>query len=284
MKNLFKIICFFAIFQLSCGTNAPPKGSNCSMESEINRSLKTIAKTRIFFGHQSVGNNIIEGIKSLHNKNSSDSINFIELPAENPLTPPFFLHKRIGKNRDPKNKCDEFKIVVNDLAREIDIAILKFCYIDISAKTDVEELFNYYKQTVSEIRKQNTHVTIIHTTVPLISKSGGDKSKKNQVITYIKRVLGQLPSFDADNIKRNEYNNLLREYFKTEPIIDIAKAEAFHDSDKEVSFCHRKKNYQCMYNGYTNDGGHLNKLGQKKVAENFVKVLAGELSQVQIME
>ena len=77
-----------------------------------------------------------------------------------------------------------------------------------------------------------------------------------------------------DNIKRNQFNELLRkEYDGKAPIFDLARTESTLPDGKRSSFSKDGKNYYFMVPDYTHDGGHLNELGRKRAAEQLLVVL-----------
>ena len=80
----------------------------------------------------------------------------------------------------------------------------------------------------------------------------------------------------GDNIQRQKYNELIRNtYSGNEPVFDIALIESTSPDGSRVE--HEKDGYTffSLYEGYTDDGGHLNKTGRKIVAEKLIKLLSG---------
>jgi len=49
---------------------------------------QTLAQKRIYFGHQSVGNNILEGIKDVMNEYRNIKLNIVRLPLQPTLSHP----------------------------------------------------------------------------------------------------------------------------------------------------------------------------------------------------
>ena len=101
----------------------------------------------------------------------------------------------------------------------LDIAFMKFCFVDFNPKTDVKELFAHYQATIDDLRTRNPGTTFIHVTVPLTGEQGGLKE-------FVKRLLGRAPYGIMENIRREEYNALLRQAYRgREPIFDLARVE-----------------------------------------------------------
>jgi hypothetical protein len=235
--------------------------------AEIGTDIDFIKNKRILFGHMSVGDNILSGIKHVAFQNSK-KINIIPVNIVPEQNKGFLAHMSLGKNGNPGKKCDLFEIEVDSLAAHglIDIAVMKFCYADISQNTNINELFEHYRNMTERIKNKYPHVTLIHMTVPLVARNSAWKSA-------IKKIIGREDAA-ADNIKRNDYNKIILTRLKGEPVFDLASAEAtFPDG----SMCADKKNgreYLSLATLYTSDGGHLNDLGSRTIAGKFLTILA----------
>ncbi len=181
---------------------------------------------------------------------------------------PLFAHARVGKNKDPFSKIDAFAdFMEKGIGNKADIAFFKFCYVDIGAETDVEKVFSDYKNSLSSLMKTYPKTTFVHVTVPLKSLQSGIKA-------FVKKIIGRPMWGYDDNIKRNQFNELLRkEYDGKAPIFDLARTESTLPDGKRSSFSKDGKNYYFMVPDYTHDGGHLNELGRKRAAEQLLVVL-----------
>ncbi len=269
VKYFVLLIPFFLLL-----TNCSQKnGGEWIMSKDIKDNLQLISKQKIYFGHQSVGGNILQGIQDILSETGFTGLNIIKAEEYRPDLEYFFAESRIGQNYYPKKKCDSFRKVVEEVFKgNLNIAMMKFCYIDFNPTTDVEDLFDYYKKTIEELKATYPNITFVHITVPLSSKS-------NWIKSALKKLLKGGDSNEIENIKRNEFNNLLKEYFKEDPIFDLAEAEAtYPDSSKEY-FEKNGKRYYALISDYTDDGGHLNSLGRKKVAQELIKTLVGVVKQ-----
>ena len=67
-----------------------------------------LAQKKIFFGHHSVGFNIIEGLKDIMTENPQIRLNIIKTSSPSEFNTPVFAHSRVDKNRDPRTKIDAF--------------------------------------------------------------------------------------------------------------------------------------------------------------------------------
>ncbi len=136
------------------------------------------------------------------------------------------------------------------------------------ADTDVKDIFSSYNGSIAQLEKKYPGMTIIHFTNPLTQRQTGIKAS-------IKKIIGRPIGGVEDNIKRNEYNEMLiKQYEGKEPIFDIAKIQSTFPDGTRCSFTKDGKKYYSMVPEYTTDGGHLNEIGRKKVAEQFLILLA----------
>ena len=231
-------------------------------------SWEKLSKKKIYFGHQSVGFNIIEGLKDLMKENPQIKLNIVETNNPDNFNKGIFAHSRVGKNFDPKSKIDEFaKFVEQGIGENADIAFFKFCYVDVKSETDSQKVFDDYKQSMSNLTKKYPKTIFIHITVPLRFVQTGPKA-------WIKKIIGRPMGGYDDNIKRTEFNELLiNEYNGKEPIYDLAKIESTRPDGTRETFSKDEKTYYALFSDYTYDGGHLNESGRKKAAEQLLILL-----------
>ena len=265
------ILTFFLFFLISCS------GGEMSKETIKFPSIKDVpasaweklSQKKIYFGHQSVGFNIIDGIKDLMKENPQIKLNIVETADQSDFKLGLFAHSRVGKNVDSKSKTDEFVEFINKgIGGKADAAALKFCYVDIKSDTNTKNVYLDYSNSISQLKKKYPDMTIIHFTVPLTTT-------KTTWKTWIKKAMGKKTWEYDDNIKRNEYNEmLLKEYEGKELILDIAKIESTFPNGTRCSFTKDGKTYYSMVPEYTYDSCHLNELGRKKVAEQLLILLA----------
>jgi len=223
----------------------------------------TISNKRIFFGHQSVGNNIIDGLSYL-------SLEALTLPIVESRLPtnkerPCLYHCRIGQNQEPLSKIEDFVTLMDSgYGNAVEIACFKFCYIDIDRNTNVELLFANYKSAVDSLLSKYKNTRIMHITVPL-------RTVEPNTMLFLKKLLGKKSIAIADNRNRNFFNYLVKEtYNGKQPIFDLAKAESTFPSGRR---CKNSVNGDLVYSlvpQYTYDGGHLNKQGQQTMAQHFI--------------
>ena len=145
----------------------------------------------------------------------------------------------------------------------------------------MKNVFDDYKNAISQLNKKYPKTSIIHFTVPLetskvpfkfwlkIFRSAG-WSYRFKMIKNIKNMW----RYDA-NMKRNEFNELIRkEYDGKEPVFDLADRESTHPDGRRETFTKNRKAYYSMVPDYTHDGGHLNEAGRTIAAQQLLLLLA----------
>lgn len=228
-----------------------------------------LSSKKIYFGHQSVGFNIMDGVQDLMRENPKIKLNVVESTQSKDISPGTWLHSKVGQNRDPQSKMDDFeKFLEAGIGNKADVAMLKLCYVDITVDTDVNKVFTQYKEKMEIIQKKYPKLRMVHFTVPLtVSKTTWK--------TQLKKMIGKTDLHEfANNIKRNQYNALiLQEYQGKALVLDLAAIESTQPDGIRQSFELKDVIYYSLYPGYTTDGGHLNDVGRKKVAEQLLLLL-----------
>lgn len=247
------------------------KSANLKSIQEIHQEKwLNLSHQKIYFGHMSIGYNIISGLKKVIQKNPKIELNIIEIDPNQilPISTPVFAHSRIGGNEDPKSKIDAFvSLMENGMAKNVDIAFFKLCYVDITLNTDTKDLFSYYKSAMQKLSEKYPETIFVHITTPLTSRQTGLKA-------FIKKIIGR-PLRGANNPAREQYNAMIRgEYTQTGKLFDLALIESTC-SDMNVKNCQamNKENHS-LQPAYTEDGGHLNDFGSEIVAEQLLIFLA----------
>jgi hypothetical protein len=240
--------------------------SNALHAGTLTDDLKLLAHERIYFGHQSVGKNVLDGLQEL-SVAAGVPLRIAELPRAADLDGPGVGHLFVPENGDPLRKLAEFKRALGT-GSQADIALVKFCYVDIDAHTDMRALFDEYRQTIDELRKANPRTTFVHVTLPLTTVQTGPKA-------WVKRLLGRAPYGTVENVKREQYNALLRRtYTGREPIFDLARLESIAADGTQASVEWDGVVAPAMAAAYTDDGGHLNHAGRLRAAKEFVATIA----------
>lgn len=245
------------------------KNDKISEQIVTSEELKALQHKKIYFGHQSVGFNIIDGINDLSIERGK-KLNIIELKKIFPLTEPGFYHSRVGSNVDPISKIDDFARQMDaGIGNTADISFFKFCFVDINPDTDINKVFEHYKETMASLKTKYPRTKFVHFTVPLSTTLTTWRTKLKVMLK--KKVIWEYDS----NIRKNEYNDLVRQYYSgKEPIFDIAYYESLYPDQSRSSFSINDKTYFDLAPEYTYDDGHLNEKGRKWVAEHLLDFLA----------
>jgi hypothetical protein len=256
----------------SGGSMSDQKSTYDSLKKVPDSAWQELSKKKIYFAHQSVGFNILDGINSIAKQNPSIKLNIVQTTNKSDFNQGIFAHSTVGDNTNPQSKVDAFaQNIKNGIGSEADAAALKFCYIDFNAHTDVQKVFNGYKQAIDDIKKNYPSLIIIHMTIPLLKIQTGPKA-------WVKKIIGRPLDGVNDNIKRLEYNDLLmKAYAGKDPIFDLSQTESTYSDGKRETFTKEGKTYYAMVPAYSNDGGHLNNTGKKVVAEQLLLFLINKI-------
>ena len=91
---------------LSCSSEQEPKESFMN-DQTLSEDLRLLVNKRIFFGHQSVGVDIMQGIRELCQEADSARLNVVALAdTVTPSGKAFFAEGYVGKNSEPNSDGD----------------------------------------------------------------------------------------------------------------------------------------------------------------------------------
>ena len=268
MLHVKFLILFLVANLISCTNNHKEGNKSMSADETIHRELLQIQNKKIFVGHQSVGTNIINSMKEIASNYLDVKINWSTIDNKSPEAEYYFSDAFIGQNTQPDSKCDAFVEIIDKIfSGKIDLALMKFCYVDIDAGTNVNIVFKKYQTTIETLRNKFPQIVFLHTTVPLNAKPTGIKQ-------FIKSLIGYSSNYELENINRNIFNSMLIEHYKTEAIFDLAGIESTYSDGTRETFSNNGKLYYSLISQYTDDGGHLNAKGGRIAAENLIHLLA----------
>lgn len=244
-----------------------------SLAAVSGSAWEKLAGKRIFFGHQSVGKNILDGVEMILKENPAIRLKVVRYVGPSLFVAPVFAHAEVGRNGDPGSKCEAFEqFVESGVGSRADIAFFKFCYTDIASEAEVLKTFDTYKSMIRRVKQRYPNLTLVHITVPL---TRSDTRLIAMLKTWIKKTVGKKGGGSYANIGRERLNSLLRkEYEGQDPLFDLAAIESTSPSGEPVTFSYEGKRYPSLYPGYTSDGGHLNESGKQVVAQRLLLLLA----------
>lgn len=212
--------------------------------------LAVAARTKVFFGHQSVGGNVIEAIPRVYADHGASAPQIVN--GRGPAgAQGYFSHASVGQNGMPQSKIADFDAQLRSgIGSQVDVAFMKFCYVDVLATTDVDALFATYRSTMAALERDFPDVAFVHVTVPLTTAD------------------------QADNAARERLNNLIRRQYGSARLFDIAAVESTAPGGGRVSGTYRGQRYYALYDGYAADSGHLNATGAAAAASALLAVIA----------
>jgi hypothetical protein len=222
----------------------------------------------IFFGHQSVGDNIMQGVRDLMARDQRLKLNIVDSDSPETVSGPAFIESHIGENQKPQSKDKAFRTIMEKgIGLKGGIAMYKYCYVDIDSSTVVRQMFENYREGIAGLKQLYPMLKIVHITVPLTTVESKTKA-------WAKAILGKPTSRDA-NIKRNHFNNLLRQtYGNTDPIYDLAEAESTRPDGTRSFFMQGSERIFVLAPELTTDGGHLNEAGSRAAAQRLLLLLS----------
>jgi hypothetical protein len=231
--------------------------------------LQTVAHTRVLFGHQSVGANVLTGIPALFDAGDVPAPRIVETRDAVASDTGFIAHAYVGRNGDPLGKLVDFAEVLDGpLGGEVDVALVKLCYVDIDATTDVDMVFDAYVTTMADLAARHPDVRFLFTTVPLTA----DRSLKSKVKAVVGRDDRMGP---ADNQARQRYNEMIREqYGRTGQLFDIAAVESTMLQGTPTERGEGDGTYYVLNDHLRSDRAHLNEQGAAAAAAELVRVVA----------
>jgi hypothetical protein len=230
--------------------------------------LTTVAHTRVFFGHQSVGTNILDAIPGIYTDHGVSAPPIKQERTEPGANGGFIAHQFIGANTKPLLKVEDFDRTMRDgMGRQVDVALMKFCSLDITPGTDVDTLFARYRDTMAALERDFPHVTFIYATVPLTTQP----SFISKLKTFVRGSdwFGQ-----PANLARERLNALIRREYAGRHFFDVAAIESTKPDGTRVSGRYDNQGYFALYDGYAVDICHLNEVGSKIAATAFLEAIA----------
>jgi len=236
--------------------------------TELNSSeLTKLSQESIFFGHQSVGFNILEGVADFLRDFPGSQLDIEE--STNIGAVGGLYHSRIGQNGDPFSKISEFaRLIEGGVGNRAQVAFMKLCYVDFKPDTDAAAVFQKYRETMNKLQTSYPKTRFFHVTAPLRTRESGPK-------TLAKGILGRTRRGYEDNVVRERFNQLLRREYEGQGIVfDLARLESTLPDGRRLEFQRKGETAYSLAPEYTTDGGHLNEVGRRYVASELLSFLS----------
>ena len=224
-------------------------------------------RARFFFGHQSVGGNLLAGLQDLAKERTVPTVQELQQPTEPAAASATLLHACLGRNHEPQTKLSELTRWLDaGLARSIDYAMLKFCYVDITSMEQARSLHAAYIDAMARIRETHPKLRLAHCSVPLRVLPSGPYA-------LARRLLGHRLAEIERNRAREWYNDRLRQDARCAPLFDIALIESTRPNGGRITQKDGQDRVAYLASEYTYDGGHLNNRGRRIAAAAFLDFL-----------
>jgi lysophospholipase L1-like esterase len=241
--------------------------SRPTQDAALDASLRAIADKRVFFGHQSVGQELMAGVQDLvRERGVGPSV--LEWRATSDV-PQGISHAMNGRNKEPLSKIQAFEAALSGPLRgQTDVAFFKFCYVDITDSTDVDALFREYEAAMARVAAANPQTRFLHVTSPVTELEGGLKGT-------LKRILGRRLEGFEENYHRERFSALVRARYGPEgTVFDLAEVEATYPDGSKNTFVRSGQAIPALIPAYSYDGKHLNEVGRRRAAAGLVEALA----------
>ena len=227
--------------------------------------LQRVAGLRIVFAHQSIGNNILDGVRTIAEREH------VPLRIENARSDtsgaPGIMHFMVGENGKPETKLDDFRTTLG--ARpfgRVDVALMKFCFVDFDVDTDPARLATDYENLIATLAREQPETHFVAVTAPLETLQTGFKA-------WLKRALGREPAGYASNARRYAFNQALRTHFAPAELFDLARTES-SAGGMAHTYAIGGVNAEALDPAFSADGAHLNTDGEVAVAAALIRALA----------
>ena len=124
--------------------------------AELREVLSRLAIKRIFFGHQSVGANILDGVADILREQQSAAVRVADASGAPEFTPGMLLHATVGTNGNPDSKMASFLQYLDaGVGSTADIAVLR-CATSTSISSDRSQALFARYTAVAEGITENT--------------------------------------------------------------------------------------------------------------------------------
>lgn len=171
------------------------------------------------------------------------------------------VHERVGRNREPLSKLAQFgELLQSWVGPQPELAMLKFCYVDVERADDAERLWTEYQFTLAKLQQRHPQIAFVHCTVPLRALPFG-------LSAQLRRMLGHRHPQVAANRAREWLNERLREQYGPRGLLfDLARVEATRSDGQPCTIHESGDPVRSLAPEWTYDGGHLNARGRTMAA------------------
>lgn len=257
------------------------QGGGGGTEPTDAQKMTRAAQARIFFGHQSVGNNIVGGIAGAYTAMGLPTPRVLDTRNAPADSNPVFMENGIAQNYEPIDKIDDFVSIMNGpMGSQVDVALMKLCYVDFdasSSENDPDVLFSYYQSAMATLEASHPNVIFIHIGAPVRTAGSTIQIPPSQM-SSLTGNLGMASDALPVYIKRDRYNSFFRQaYGSTGRHFDLAEFESTVGDGNLFAGVWNSYNYHVLNPSYASDGAHLNASGSQYMATELMKFIGGLL-------
>jgi hypothetical protein len=253
-KSMFFFLCVSA-FGLGANTCKSQERESVALISKA--EIEEAAKKRVFFGHQSVGEDVLRGVRALAAEQGV-TLNIVKT-RQPPADGAGVYHFNIGQNGAPDSKISDYANTVGAAGfPDADIALMKLCYVDLNARSDGEAVAKTYEAALESLSKAHPKTRFVAVTSPLTRVETGAKA-------WVKGMIGRSVGHQ-ENAVRQTFNAYLRGKFGPDRLYDLAKIESDANPADAAA--------PALRSDLTEDGGHLNDKGSRLAGAAFLKLVA----------
>ena len=195
----------------------------------------------VYFAHNSVGQNIIDGINALGTG--------IPVLSDQQIGDMGIAETYMGFNGDPAGKMDAFKGLMDNGGNNAQIAFFKLCYADFNEGTNSDALFDKYVSVMTELEGRYPEVTFVHVTAPLYDHNASWHNNRQHAFNEKMRA---------------KYGDYVFDLADIESVGATGNRALAHDGVSPA-----------MADDWSSDGGHLNEAGGKHIAAELISFLCG---------
>jgi hypothetical protein len=231
-------------------------------------NLVEVSRTKVFFGHQSVGMNLLDAVSGVYAAHGVTPPP-VELDAVQPDRDGGHIgHAFIGENEKPWLKIQDFAAKMrSDVGQWADVALMKLCYVDITYGMDTGALFALYRETLTALEREFPKVAFVHITVPLMMEQGHLSKLKS-------RLTGNTRYGPAENVARERLNARIRREYAGGRLLDLAAIESTRPDGSRAVGRYQGQRYYHLHGGYASDSGHLNGEGARIAATAWLRSIS----------
>ena len=229
----------------SVGTVAP-----AAEDGLDSATLMTVARTKVLFGHRSVGASIVEqGITAVYAEHGLAS------PVASAQSPHgSFRDEWLTQTEEPLDKLKEFDawFRVLGMGDDVQVAAMKLGYLDVGPQTDTGALFDQYVNLMDGLERDFPATRFLHSTIT--------------VTQWDPEANAAIERFNAR--MRSRYGSSGR-------LVDLAWVLSDCPGvGRKAKTTEAGEPYYTLCDDFSADGGHPSELGAAVAAEELLRVIA----------